>query len=124
MRGDALARLLNRHRVLVVPSRWEEPFGIVALEGAACGCVVVGTRSSGLVEAIGPCGPLVPKEDPQALAAALARLTDHPDDLAAFRDKAAAHLQRFTRERLIDANERLLSDLLARTRAPRRPRGA
>jgi glycosyltransferase involved in cell wall biosynthesis len=118
VRGDALARLLNRHRVLVVPSRWEEPFGIVALEGAACGCVVVGTQSGGLVEAVGPCGPLVPKEDPQALAAALARLADHPDELAAFRDKAAAHLQRFTRKRLIDASERLLGDLVSTATSP------
>ena len=32
MEGEALARTLNRHRILVVPSRWEEPFGLVALD--------------------------------------------------------------------------------------------
>jgi glycogen(starch) synthase len=110
VRGDALARLLNRHRVLVVPSRWVEPFGIVALEGAACGCVVVGTRSGGLVEAIGPCGPIVPREDPEALAATLAQLADDPDYLASFRDRAGAHLQRYTRKRLIDISERVLNE--------------
>jgi glycogen synthase len=119
VRGNALARLLNRHRVLVVPSRWEEPFGIVALEGAACGCVVVGTQSGGLVEAIGPSGPIVPKENPDALAATLARLTDDQDYLAGFRGRAGAHLQRFTRKRLIDASELLLNDLVKPT--PSRP---
>ena len=39
-------RLLNAHRILVVPSRYDEPFGIVALEGIACGCVVVGSRGA------------------------------------------------------------------------------
>jgi glycosyltransferase involved in cell wall biosynthesis len=110
--GASLSRLLNRHRVLVVPSRWEEPFGIVALEGAACGCVAVGTRSGGLVEAIGPCGPIVPKENPQALAASLIGLIDDPTYLARFRDCAPAHLQQFTRKRLIEANERVLSELV------------
>jgi glycosyltransferase involved in cell wall biosynthesis len=110
VRGEPLAHLLNRHKVIAMPSRWEEPFGIVALEGAACGCVVVGTRSGGLVEAIGPCGPILAKNDPAALAAALARLTDDPSYLAGFRDKAAAHLQRFTRKQLIDASEQLLWD--------------
>src|SRR5262249_13134764 len=31
--GTALAEILNRHRIMVVPSRWPEPFGVVALEG-------------------------------------------------------------------------------------------
>jgi glycogen synthase len=54
--GEALARELNRHQVLVVPSRWEEPFGMVALEGIACGCLVVGSAAGGLPDAIGACG--------------------------------------------------------------------
>jgi glycosyltransferase involved in cell wall biosynthesis len=36
--GKALVNLLNRHRAIVVPSCWQEPFGLVALEGVACGC--------------------------------------------------------------------------------------
>ena len=44
--GAALAALLNQCRILVVPSLWAEPFGIVALEGIACGCVVVGSAGA------------------------------------------------------------------------------
>lgn len=58
LRGEALAQEMNAHRVLVVPSRWAEPFGIVALEGAASGCVVVASDGGGLPEAVGPCGLL------------------------------------------------------------------
>jgi len=36
MQGEQLAKAYNRHKLLIVPSRWREPFGIVALEGLAC----------------------------------------------------------------------------------------
>lgn len=70
-RGHELAAFLNRHKVMVVPSAWPEPFGIVALEGAACGCVVVGSDGGGLPEAIGPAGMLFRSGDVQDLAAKL-----------------------------------------------------
>ena len=72
-RGDALVRCLNAHRVIVVPSTWEEPFGLVALEGLACGLLPVVTDGGGLPEAIGECGAVVRRADPRALAAGIAR---------------------------------------------------
>jgi glycogen(starch) synthase len=69
--GEKLVQLLNEHRIMVVPSRWNEPFGVVALEGIACGCTVVGSSGGGLPEAIGPCGGTFPNGDVQGLAAAL-----------------------------------------------------
>src|SRR5437763_5731364 len=53
---DEVATLLRQHKVMVVPSIWEESFGVVALEGAASGCVVLGSDGGGLPEAIGPAG--------------------------------------------------------------------
>jgi hypothetical protein len=43
MRGAVVAE----HKILVVPSRWTEPFGIVALEGIASGCAVVASAKEG-----------------------------------------------------------------------------
>lgn len=54
--GDSLVDIMNAHKFMVVPSKWEEPFGIVALEGIACGCIVVGSSGGGLGEAIGCAG--------------------------------------------------------------------
>ena len=71
-KGAELARFLNQHRVLVVPSRWEEPYGIVALEGLACGCVVVGSERGGLKDAMGPGGLTFPNGNADALATVLA----------------------------------------------------
>jgi glycogen(starch) synthase len=95
--SSELAKILNRHRILVVPSRWPEPFGIVALEAIACGCVAVGSAEGGLPEAIGPCGVIFPNGDPRALADVLARLLTDPARYDALRRGAAAHLARFTR---------------------------
>jgi glycogen(starch) synthase len=56
MSGNCLAEELNCHRIIVVPSRWNEPFGIVALEGMACGCIPVVSSGGGLPEATGGLG--------------------------------------------------------------------
>jgi glycosyltransferase involved in cell wall biosynthesis len=48
LQGAAIAEELNRHRIIVVPSRYCEPFGIVALEGLACGCLIDAIGRHGL----------------------------------------------------------------------------
>ena len=110
LRGEALARMLNRHRILVVPSRWEEPFGIVVLEALASGCVVAVADSGALPEVVGPCGPTFAKDDPKALAAALERLVANPETIADYRRHAPAHLARFTRSAHLDACEELIRE--------------
>ena len=100
--GEALAKLLNQHKILVVPSRWAEPFGIVALEGIACGCVVVGSAEGGLSQAIGPCGVTFPNGNRDALAAVLQRLLADSAERARLIANAGAHLARFTRSRVAD----------------------
>ena len=95
-----LAALLQRHRILIVPSRWSEPFGIVALEAIACGCVVIGSSGGGLPEAIGPCGVTVPNGDARALADAISDLLANPEKCRRFQKNAAAHLELFTARRI------------------------
>lgn len=92
--GNDLAALLNQHRILVAPSRWQEPFGIVALEAIACGCAVIGSAGGGLPEAIGPCGLTFPNHDAPALAARLAELLESGEKIAALRAAAPTHLER------------------------------
>jgi len=66
--GHALAELYNQHKLCIVPSRWSEPFGIVALEAIACGCFVIASESGGLPEAVDGCGLFFPNGDERALA--------------------------------------------------------
>jgi glycogen(starch) synthase len=91
--GMELAGLLHRHRILVVPSVWPEPFGLVALEGAACGCFVVGSDGGGLPDAIGPCGLTFRSGCAESLALAIAQALDEP---GLCRDLASRHLEGFT----------------------------
>lgn len=107
-RGEALARLMNAHRVLVVPSRWAEPFGIVALEGAASGCAVVASDGGGLPEAVGPCGRVFTSGDPEALAHAVEAVTA-PDPAA-----VTAHLERHRVAAVVGAYEKMLLAMISR----------
>jgi glycogen synthase len=97
---EELVRLLNRHRIVVVPSRYNEPFGIVALEGIACGCVVVGSRGGGLPEAIGPCGRTFKNGDAEDLARVLTDLLADLDGLEAILEEAPRHLAEHRSDRV------------------------
>jgi glycosyltransferase involved in cell wall biosynthesis len=90
--GRVLVERLHRHRFAALPSTWEEPFGVAALEAMACGCVPVASRSGGLPEAIGEAGVIVPRGDAAALAAALSALAGDPGRVSALRQKADTHL--------------------------------
>lgn len=113
--GETLVRTLNAHRVLVAPSRLAEPFGVVALEGAACGCVVVGSAGGGLPDAVGPCGLLFPNGDAPALSRALR--TALTDDSLRERVAAAApaHLARHSPGEVAAAYLRLFERALEKT---------
>ena len=62
--------------VHVVPSRWEEPFGLTTLEGMACGLPVVATNTGGTPEVVGDAAALVPPDNPQAMADAIRPLLE------------------------------------------------
>lgn len=66
--------------IVVVPSRWQEPLGLVAIEALACRKPVVATRVGGLTEIIddGRTGYLVPPQDVPALVDRVQRLIRDP----------------------------------------------
>jgi glycosyltransferase involved in cell wall biosynthesis len=62
---------MRRAAIIVVPSRWEEPFGLVALEAMACGAAVIASNRGGLPEVAGDAAVYVDPDDPPAIAAAI-----------------------------------------------------
>lgn len=66
-KGEELARCLNQHKTMIVPSLDVEGFGIVALEGLACGCNMIVSDAGGLPEAIGNFGQVFPMKDKHTL---------------------------------------------------------
>ena len=71
VRGIELAKLLNRHKIMVVPSASSEGFGMVVLEGMACGCKMVASNAAGLLEAINGFGEIFSMNNVDELAAIL-----------------------------------------------------
>ena len=101
--GETLVQTLNRHRIMTVPSRLAEPFGVVALEGIACGCALVGSKGGGLADAIGRCGVTFPNGDAGALADVLRRLLRSEKLCQRLRANAGPHLARHSPARVGDA---------------------
>ena len=102
--------LLNTASLVVVPSRWDEPFGLVALEAALMERPVIATRAGGLAEVVehGRTGFVIEREDVVALAQALVHLLGDPG--AADRIGATARrraLERFAFDACVNAYERL-----------------
>lgn len=64
--------------IIVVPSRWEEPLGLINLEAGACGKPVVATRVGGIPEIVrdGENGMLVEPGNIEALTTSLTRLIE------------------------------------------------
>ncbi|RYY07929.1 MAG: glycosyltransferase family 1 protein [Sphingobacteriaceae bacterium] len=58
LKSPEIVEILNQHKTMIIPSHGKEGFGIVALEGLACGCQVIASDSGGLAEAVGSFGKL------------------------------------------------------------------
>jgi glycogen synthase len=93
VRHAKLAQLLNKSRIMVLPS-FMEGFPVVILESIACGCVVVASDADGSPEAVGPCGLIFPKGDNAALARRLAELLTNDDKRRQMRAAGPEHLVR------------------------------
>lgn len=91
-----IATLWRRAHIAVLPSR-REGLPKTLLEAAACGRPMVATDVPGCREVAiaGETGVLVPTDDPQALASAIARLVDDP----ALRARYGANARRLAEEK-------------------------
>lgn len=79
---EEVAQILNEHKVLAVTSThpYYEAFGIVVLEGLACGCTVVGADGDGIEEALHRLGLLYHNGDVTSLRRALTKAKIQKED--------------------------------------------
>ena len=102
-----VAEEMMRSRILVVPSRWVEPFGIVALEGLASGCVVVASEQGGLREAVGSFGHFFKNGDAESLAGVLSNVLKNLDHLKPDPAALKTHLSHHTSDAIARQYEAL-----------------
>jgi glycosyltransferase involved in cell wall biosynthesis len=98
LRGNELVDCLNRHKYLLVPSRWREPFGNVVLEGMACGCLPIVSDGSGLVDAVGNAGIVFERNNIHSMLGKIKELLTNPELESEKRNNAAKHLIRHHQE--------------------------
>jgi glycogen(starch) synthase len=101
-KGKGRGRIIAQHKIMVIPSLWNEPFGVVALEGIAAGCPIVASSGGGLKDAVGPCGLFFPNGDKAALAENLRRLLADPDLRRKLISKGPEHLKVFQPSLVVD----------------------
>ncbi|KAA8486788.1 glycosyltransferase involved in cell wall biosynthesis [Arcticibacter tournemirensis] len=90
--GSELVKCLNQHRYLLVPSIWEEPFGVVVLEGIACGCIPIVSDGGGLPDAVGKAGITFRRGDVDDLIACIRNIYNNTKLEKELLDFAASHL--------------------------------
>jgi glycosyltransferase involved in cell wall biosynthesis len=94
--GTTIVNELNKHRFLLVPSRWEEPFGIVVLEGMACGCIPIVSDGGGLPDAVGGAGVVFERNSLSSLVKITTQLLDNQEQQSNLLGLAATHLSLHT----------------------------
>ncbi len=92
LQGKKLVEELNTHSFILIPSIWEEPFGNVALEGMACGCIPIAADGGGLPDAVGDGGLLFRRGDVNSLAECMMRVLTEPGLVAELRRSGEKHL--------------------------------
>ncbi len=97
--------------IVLVPSRWPEPFGMIGIEAMRRARPVVGAAHGGIPEWLedGVGGRLVPPGDPAAFARAVSELLIDP--MAGERARQTA-VVRFVHAHTVDAIEALLASLM------------
>lgn len=108
--------------IVVVPSRWPEPFGLTALEAMAAGAALLYAPSGGLPELAGDGGIAIDPEDPPAIADAIVALAADAGRRAALAAAGRARAGQFDVEKIGGRLDALRSDLLhAWSRRPSHP---
>jgi glycosyltransferase involved in cell wall biosynthesis len=112
----ALSELLRKAYAVVVPSTWNEPFGLVGLEAMAAARPVIAFDVGAVSEWLenGQTGLLVPEVSAQALARAIVQARANPDRAAAWGRAGHQRVQSaFTRRRHVEDLVALMQRLRA-----------
>jgi glycosyltransferase involved in cell wall biosynthesis len=97
VRADLPGELQKAH-INVVPSRWDEPFGLVTLEGMACGLATVASCTGGTPEVVGDAGLLFGRDCEDELADHLMALVTDEGCRRQFAGKGRARAEQFSWE--------------------------
>ena len=103
--SDQCAELISQARAVLLPSAWEETFGLVAVEAMAAGVAPIAAGHGSFTELITPGvdGVLFSPGDPAALALAIADAERNPEQYEVYGDQARkTYEERFDPQRSVE----------------------
>jgi UDP-glucose:(glucosyl)LPS alpha-1,2-glucosyltransferase len=103
-----------RAAIVVVPSRWAEPFGLTALEAMASGAALICSAGGGLPEVAGNAAGYVDPDDPDAIACAIRSLVQDPARRTALTDLGLIRARQFDVTAAVSRLAALRQALIAR----------
>ena len=109
----AILTAMARAAIVVVPSRWPEPFGLTALEAMGCGAALLCSMRGGLMEVAGDAAAPIDPDDPAAMAEAIVALANDPANRAALGAAGRARAALFDVAHAAAARAALHRDVLA-----------
>lgn len=112
LRGEQLAEAIRSCLAVVVPSTWDEAFGIVAAEALSCGRLAIVSNRGGLPEVVEGMDTVVPEGDIPAWAAALTRAVSDAAWRASQEQYTATAAARFTPDRFVAGHLRVYEKVL------------
>jgi glycosyltransferase involved in cell wall biosynthesis len=86
---------MARASIVIVPSRWNEPFGLTALEALACGAPLIVSPRGGLPEVARDAAVYANPDKPEEIAAAIIALAAEPARRAALSASGLERARRF-----------------------------
>ncbi len=86
---------MSRAAIVAVPSRWQEPFGLTAVEAMACGAALLCSNRGGLAEVTGEAAVPVDPDDPAQFAASIVALARDGARRAALAEAGRERSRRF-----------------------------
>ena len=116
LRGEELVKCLNKHQYILIPSVWEEPFGSVALEGMACGCLPVASDGGGLPDAVGDAGRTFKRGDLNSLSETILQIVSDKALELRLRNATAKHLSKHRPEEVSKRYLAVLNDVYHKSR--------
>jgi UDP-glucose:(glucosyl)LPS alpha-1,2-glucosyltransferase len=103
---------MARAAIVVIPSRWPEPFGLTALEALACGAALITSGRGGLREVVGDAAALGDPDDVAGLAGTIVALAEDPGRQAALGTAGRSRAAMFDVAQAAVALDALRTDVL------------
>jgi UDP-glucose:(glucosyl)LPS alpha-1,2-glucosyltransferase len=119
---DVLAAMA-RAAIVVVPSRWPEPFGLVALEAMAAGAALLVAPRGGLAEFTTGASIMIDPDNPKALAATLCEVARDPGRRAVLTAAGMIRARDYDVTRGVTRLDALRRDILANWPSGQQARG-